>query len=185
MPKVQAASLEAWLVQARELRAAMYESEAQLYLFLVDGEAGAVDWRGKYTVFEELVEEACLARPTRYVAFREALKRVDRDLASVIGVDGVIRAAAVDSVKKREEVIVSLSEARRRRGMPLSDQEVRVVVQKIAPVAGPTRDLLRALSRDKLEAEVHALRRENKRLRKENAKLLVENEKLRGIAKSG
>jgi hypothetical protein len=177
-------TLNEWLVEAKKLRAAMYENEAAFYLFLVDGEQGAVDWKGAYTAFSELLPEIGVD-VARYDRFREALKSVDRDRAKIVGVEGVIGAASVKDDDKRERVLISLEEARERRGVCQSSQEVRRIIQAIAPVERTPRDLARALSRDKLEQEVRSLRRENERLRKENMQLTARLTKLEGKKDAG
>lgn len=166
-----------WLAEAKRLRSSMFEDEARFYLFLVDGESGAVAWRGAYSNFTEIVEEICDV--TRYVSFRDALARVPREHASQIGVDGVIKAAAVADANQRDAVVASLEEARLRRGMPLSSREVARVVQQVAPVSKPTRDLLNLRQRDIDEREAPALRLEVDRLRRENARLKAEVARLR------
>lgn len=170
-----------WVDEAKRLRSSMFEDEARFYLFLVDGEAGGVDWRGAYSNFTELVEEICDV--TRYVSFRDALAKVPREHASQIGVDGVIKSAAIVDSTKRSEVVASLSEARARRGMPLSSREVSRVVQQMAPVSKPTRDLLHLRQRDVDEREAPALRLEIERLRKENDRLKAEVAKLKKLVK--
>jgi hypothetical protein len=178
---VSTMSVEDFIARAMELRTTMFENEAAFFLFLVDGENGGVDWRGAYTSFEELVARVIFGGTAKYCSFRYALKRVPREQASIIGVDGTIKVAAVESSAKRNEIVVSLGEARRRRGAPLSNREVTRVIQQLAPVVTPTRDLLRVMSRDRVEQENRALRKENERLRKEVEKLRKENAKLKGI----
>jgi hypothetical protein len=146
-----------WLRKARQLRAAMFEDEAAFFLFLVDGEAGGVAWRGVVDSFEELLNDLCDV--SRYVAFRNAIAIVDRAHAKHIGVDGVIVASRQNDTVKRDKIVRSLEEARGRLGHPLSRQETIKHAQTIAPVGRDTPDLRRAMNRDKLEQENVSLRK--------------------------
>lgn len=160
-----------WLDRARELRSAMFEDESAFYLFLVDGEDGGVQWRGTVASFEELLDEFELCKIARYVSFRNALSIVDRAHAKSVGVDGVIEIARIKSQDKRAAVLVSLEENRARRGVPPTARLVRQTIQQIAPVARTTRDLARAMNRDKLEQENVSLKKRVRELEREVAKL--------------
>jgi hypothetical protein len=174
-----------FLKRASELLAAKFESEAEFYLFLLDGEERLVDWRGAFASFEEMLEEAKWGNlVTKYTAFREAVKKVDRQQARTIGVDGLIEASRVHDEEKRHAVVVSLTEACQRHGSPISKSQARQHVQSIAPTPRLTRDLARVMSRDKLQQENKSLRDRVKQLEQENAKLKTENAKLRGMKKA-
>jgi hypothetical protein len=174
--------LKTWLKQARQLRARMFEDEAAFYLFLVDGEGGAVDWRGVTSSFEEAIDGLCDV--VRYVSFRNAIGVVDRGCASRIGVDGVIVAARTENKAKRTEIILSFEEHRRHTGVPLSRQEAVRQAQRIAPVEGTTNDLRRAINRDRLEQENVSLRKRCQELEAEVRTLRKELAKLKGTKKS-
>jgi hypothetical protein len=150
----------------------MLSSEIRLYMFLVDGETEA-PWRGKYTSFEQLLEQTNLASPQRYTAFRDALSRANGEALGAkeaLGVDGIIEAGRMPA-PERTEFIGRVTVAMQNQGCPLSPRRIKDISKLVLPrpraSRGPNTDALLK----KLKKENEALREENKRLRAENKQL--------------
>jgi hypothetical protein len=181
-------TLEQWIEKARAMRADVMRADVEYLLFLVDSEDTA-PWRGAFTTFEQALSQYDLVRVERFVSFKRALERVpDRALALRVGAYAFTRAAKVEDPELRGTTLKELDLKTEAHGVPLSDEEINRVVQRLAPVARPPLQIKKAAQQAQIEAENASLRRrvrelekaprpvtdELTRLREENARLKVE-----------
>lgn len=102
--------LEAFLVEAKRLRTAAAESEADFLAYLADAEADPSIWRGSrqhgtgYATFEELLRNEPLTTPDRLSRFKVMRARFGIERVRAIGVDVCARLLAIpDDAPSRVE----------------------------------------------------------------------------------
>ena len=162
--------VQAWLDRAHELRAGMYLADARYMLYLVEGETLDI-WRGAFASYEAFLKAQELVEPSRYTAFRDAVRLVGVKRAETIGVDGTIRCGRVQDPEKRETCVTSLEAwAAEHKHAPSAETCARTV-QSVAPVERLPNVLQSAMDRDRLEKENRALRARVKELEAEVARL--------------
>lgn len=136
--------LEAFILEAKRLRACAAEAEADFFRFLMDGERNEAMWRGDpgaktgFTTFCELLNGADICRPHRYVRFKVAVERFGWDVVRSIGVEAATQvlpvpvgaASRTGSAEAPEAIVNDMQAFRERNNTVPSRQQARAIVRK-------------------------------------------------------
>lgn len=149
-------TVESWAQWALEVRSEMFNSEANYFFALLEGENSRCPWHGAFTSFGEVIRKFNLTHPSRYSAFKMALGIFDEAKIREVGVDAAIKMAAVQDAAQRSAVLTDITQVTLQRGCQLTREEVIRRIQRIAPTPKLT-NTLKGLVRE--NDELIALRR--------------------------
>jgi hypothetical protein len=162
-------TFEAWVEEARELRASLFAAEARLLSFLLDFERSGPWQDAGFSSFDKVLETHRLCSSTKYREFVAASDMLDAGTIAKIGAPAARCAAKIPDQKKRNLYIEAASLRVDDSGFPISEERAREMLQDISPsekVPDNVRRVRQETSRlAEAENVIRTLKSENAKLR--------------------
>lgn len=178
---------QAWLEEAKKLRAEHYRAQADFFMHLLNGEREEIHRKAAvaYASFVDCLKGENIVDVASYRSFVEAVDKFGFDSVRKYGVKQMREVLKVPSeafsrvhptMTAREAVVEDLRQSYERNGVPASDRQAETF--RLKHYVKPEVRIVELDSDDPRRMNREALEREVKRLRLENAKLLKTIERL-------
>jgi len=179
--------LDEFVATARRLRVEADVAERALMEHLIAGEANEDLWRPHgFSAFAEVLSQTDICKPSRYARYKAAKGLLGDDVIAAVGVTGSVLAAEVPDEGARAKVVEHMAAWVAANETALSEQTAKAIRNRHFRPSKRPRVLARMDRVAELDAEVKALRKENRSLHGEVTRLtkaLAEAEKK--LARSG